>query len=34
MYLRFGKMVFRAAGEGAWVKTFEEIFLWNGGIGV
>lgn len=34
MYLRFGKVVFKASGEGVWVKTFEEFFGWNEVIGV
>jgi len=29
MYLRFGKVVLGASGEGAWVKTFEEFFGWK-----
>ena len=33
MYLRFGKVVFRASGEGVWVKTFEEFFCGMGGLG-
>ena len=34
MYLCFGKVVLGASGEGVWVKTFEEIFGWNGVIRV